>query len=172
MTETVSIFRGRRGSMMLEFVLLVVTVIFLMLSVFEGSLLMWQYHTMAEAVQEGARYISAHGVNCTLNGNTCSVSVGTIATYIGNQAVGLDTTRLNITLNSSGSTVSCAPLSSCNANAAIFPPSAYNAVGSSVQVVAAYPMNNPIVLFWPGAASITMGSPLTLGATSTQRIMF
>lgn len=157
--------------MMLEFALLGVVVIFLTMSVFEGSLMMWQYHTLAEAVQVGARYISAHGVDCTENGNSCTITVGNVASYIAQQAVGLNPAVLNVTLTSASGSVPCDPLNSCNTSTTVFPPSSDNAVGSNVKVTATYTMNNPIVMFWPGVSTKSIGS-LTLGATSTQRIMF
>jgi len=158
---------------MLEFVLMGVPIIFLTLSVFEASLMMWQYHTMAEAVQIVGQYITAHGIDCTQNGNTCSITVGNIASYVEQTGVGLDPSKLNITLASQNSTVPCNPVNTCTGNNTVFPPSANadNAVGADVTVKATYSMNNPITMFWPGRTTTATGV-LTLGATSTQRILF
>jgi Flp pilus assembly protein TadG len=162
---------GQRGSATLEAGLLGVAIIFLMLSAFEGSIIMWQYHTMAEAVQVSARYAAAHGLGCTQNGNTCSITVGQIASYIQSTGVGLDPAKLNVTLVSTNSTVTCSPLNTCTSNGTVFPPSGDNSPGADVKVTATYLMSNPLVMFSPGAGASKIGK-VTLGATSTQRILF
>lgn len=149
-----------------------IPVIFLTISVFEASLMMWQYHTMAEAVQIVAQYITAHGYNCS-NGNSCAITIGTIAGYIEQTGVGLDPSRLNVTISSANSSTSCAPVNTCTSSSVQFPPAAngdYN-VGNDITVTATYSMHNPITMFWPSRASDSVGV-LTLGATSTQRIVF
>jgi Flp pilus assembly protein TadG len=168
---------NRRGTMMMEFMLLGIPIVFLTLSVFEVSLMMWQYVTMDQTVQSGTQYISVHGTNCTLNGNNCTITVGNIASYIEGVDVGLDDSKLNITLYSGPpgatptTTVTCNPVTTCTGNSTTFPPLTDNAVGNDVRVQATYAMNNPIVMFWPSQTSVSTGVT-TLGATSTQRIVF
>ena len=166
--------------MMLEFMLMGVPIVFLTFSVFEVSMMMWQYISMDQTVQATAQYISLHGYNCTLNTNNCTITVANIASYIENASMGLDPAKLNITLYTAScvgntctntSTVSCSPVNTCNSNSTTFPPLANNSVGNDVQVQATYKMYNPIVMFWPSRATVSTGA-VTLGATSTQRIQF
>lgn len=161
----------RRGSQLIEFTLLGVPIMFLSLGAVEVSLVMWDYHTTAEAVQVSARYISMHGSTCTQNGNSCTITVGNIVSYMESNEVGLDPSKLDVTLTSTSSSVPCNPLNSCASSTSTFPPTSDSAPGNDVQVTATYAMNNPLVLFWPGAANKAMKA-LTLGATSTQRIVF
>jgi len=163
---------SRRGSSMLEFMLLGVPVIFMTLAAFDASLAMWRYHTMAEVVQVGARYISSHGLGCTQSGNSCTVTVGNIISVITQNGLGLDTGKLNVTLISANANIPCNPVSSCTSNTTVFPQTGDNSPGSDIQVSATYPIDNPIVMFWPGTTSMPTTGVLTLGATSTQRIVF
>ena len=167
-----SLCASRRGSLLLEFILMGVPVLFLTISVFEASLMMWQYHTMAEAVQIVAQYVTAHGYNCS-NGNSCAITIGNIASYIEQTGVGLDPSKLNVTIASANSSTACRPVNTCTSSSTQFPPATngdYN-VGNDITVSATYTMNNPITMFWPSKVSTSTGV-LTLGATSTQRIVF
>src|SRR5690242_12689722 len=116
--------RGRRGSILVEFTLAGIASILLLISTFSLAMAMWNYHTLAYAVHEGTRYVSVKGKNCILPGNTCAVSVGTIAQKIGNLGIGLPAGTVSVTLTTdSGVATSCAPLTSCYSNATIWPPS-------------------------------------------------
>lgn len=157
--------------MLIEFVLTGIPTIFLTLSVFEVSMTMWQYHTMAETVQVAARYAVLHGESCTENGNSCSITVGNIATSMESTGVGLDPSKLNVSLIGASNTVTCNPLNTCTSSSTVFPEGSDGAVGNNVQITASYPIKNPFAMFWPGAASVA-SSDFTLAANSTQRIMF
>src|SRR5438067_11232185 len=87
-----------RGFALIEFTLIALPVIFLTISIVEASLAMWQYHSMDYAVELAARYVTLHGRGCTQNGNTCGITVGTVAKIIANQAPALDSSKLNVTL--------------------------------------------------------------------------
>lgn len=161
----------QRGSMLLEFVLTGIPVIFLTISIFEVSMTMWLYHTMAETVQTAGRYIVTHGQSCTQNGNSCSITVANIATSMESTGVGLDPSKLNVSLIGAANTVTCNPLNTCTSSSTVFPEGSDGAAGNNIQVTASYPMANPFVMFWPGAASVSSGN-ITLAANSIQRIMF
>lgn len=157
---------------MAEFMLLGVPLLFMALAIFEVSMLMWRYITMAQTAQQTAMYISVHGNTCTLNGNTCTIKVSDVATYIQNVGVGLPASSLNITLACTGCTsVTCSPLTTCTSNTTTFPPLANNAVGNNVTVTATYALTNPVYMFWTAKNQGSIGD-LTLGATSTQRIVY
>jgi Flp pilus assembly protein TadG len=173
--------RGRKGSAMLEFVLLGVPSLFLTLSVFEVSLTMWQYHTLAEAAATGARYAVTHGSDCSQNGNSCATTAAQVATVIKTAVVGLDPAKVNVTLTpQTGSAIGPYTVSNCSAGNAQatgctnnFPPTgATGAPPNTITVNLTYTAANPFAMFWPGAGKGTVQKAVTIGAISTQEIMF
>jgi Flp pilus assembly protein TadG len=163
----------RRGSAILEFTLVGFPSIFLLISVVEISRGMWQYHTLARAVDKGSRLASIRGRGCN-NPNTCGVTVGNIATAISLGAIGLPADSFDVTLVSdSGQTINCRPLASCLSNATVWPPSAGNdnAPGRRVTVTATYPFRSALAMFWPGQDAVQFEA-VTFPASSTQRILF
>ncbi len=170
--------RGRRGSAMVEFALLGVPTLFLTVSVFEISMTMWQYHTLAEAAAQGARYAATHGSDCSQNGNTCTTTAKQVASVIANSAVGVDPTKVTVTLTpQTGSAIGPYTLSDCetaDANAPNctnnFPPTSL-APPSTITVRMTYAVSNPFVLFWPGAGKVA-DKGMTLGAISTEELLF
>jgi Flp pilus assembly protein TadG len=161
----------RRGFAVLEFTLVALPVIFLTVSIIEASLAMWQYHTMAYAVDLAARYVVVHGRGCTQNGNTCSVTLGNVAHLIAQQSVALDASKLNVTLTTHSGPTTCNPLNTCFTSTTQFPSATDNGVNLDVTIAATYPISNPMPMFWPGAGTSSIGA-FTLGATSRQRILF
>src|SRR5579863_5373707 len=96
---------GRRGTAVIEFTLVGIPLIFLTISIIEASIAMWQYHSMMYANEIVARYAAMHGKGCTQNGNSCTITVGTVAKMIASQAPALDTSKLDVTLyTNSGNT--------------------------------------------------------------------
>ena len=71
----------RRGSTILEFVLVGIPMIFIFISVFEISRGMWIYHTLAYSIREGVRYTTVHGKGCA-SPNTCQVTIAQITGVI------------------------------------------------------------------------------------------
>jgi Flp pilus assembly protein TadG len=161
----------RRGTALIEFMLIGIPVIFVSISTVEASIAMWQFHSMMYADETAARYAAMHGKGCTQNGNTCTITVGTVATIVANQAPSLDTSKLNLKLTTSSGSTTCNPISTCLSNSTQFPTNTDNAVGNDVKLVATYPVTNPVALFWPGSNALAGGS-FTLGATTRQRIVF
>src|SRR6266705_3011910 len=88
--------RTRRGSSILEFVLVGIPIIFVLISLFEISRGMWTYHTMAYAVREGVRYATVHGKGCA-SPNTCQVTIGNITSQIKAAGIGLDPGAVTLT---------------------------------------------------------------------------
>jgi Flp pilus assembly protein TadG len=161
--------RNRRGVSLIEFTLTSVPILFLAISVFEMSLMSWKFHSMAYAVEVAARYASVHGRNCTKNANTCTITVGNLASMIQAQAPQLDSSLLNVTLTTHAAQVNCNPLSTCFTNTAQFPNSTDNGVGLDITIAATYPFSTPLPMFWEGSGS---AGNVTLGATSRQNIVF
>jgi hypothetical protein len=166
--------KQQRGSAMVEFTLAGIAAIFLLICTFHVAMAMWNYHTLASAVHEATRYVAVKGVNCTKPGNSCSVSVGTIAHQVEALSMGVPSDSLIVTLTTdSGGATSCSPLSSCFSNATIWPPSTNsdNRIGRYITISAIYQFHSPLLFFWPGAGSQRFGE-IWLPATSSQQIIF
>jgi Flp pilus assembly protein TadG len=159
---------SRKGSLLLEFTLLGIPVIFMTLSVFEVSMTMWQFHTLEQCAVSGARYVITHGSNCSA---TCPITVGNVVTRITQMGIGLDPAKLSITLASASASTTYSPASSYLTNGTTFPPSADSTAGKDITVTVKQTISNPFVLYWPGQASV-LQSAVTVSGTSRQRIVF
>lgn len=171
---------SKKGSSLLEFVLVGVPSLFLTISVFEVSMSMWQYHSLAEAAAVGARYAVNHGSDCSQNGNSCTTTARQVASVIENAAVGFDPTKVNVTFTpESGSAIGPYLLNDCVAGDAQaancannFPPSGSAGMPpNTITINLTLTIANPFVMFWPGASRVVAHN-FTLGAVSTQEILF
>jgi Flp pilus assembly protein TadG len=161
----------RRGSLLVEFTLCAIPLMFVLISITELSLTMWNYHTLAEAVDYSARYASSHGAGCA--GQSCATTVGTIATLLANRAVGIPSGSINATLTSASSgAVTCNPLSSCTSSSSPWPSASANTAGTDVTISASYAVSLPIPMFAPKQGAGSTFSPLTLGAQSRQMVVY
>ena len=161
-----------RGSSALEFALLGIPLIFILISVANMALGMMTLHTMQEAVEQGARYAVTHGAGCVSGSNTCSVTVGNIATVISNNAAGIAPGQLNVTLKTnSGATTNCNPVTACTSSGTTWPPSSDNSPGNDIIVMASYTFNPMIAMFWPGGAADSF-SITNFNAYTRQRLTF
>src|SRR5215472_950356 len=130
---------SRRGSAMLEFALTGIPVMFFLISTIQIGLGMWQYHSLDSALQQAGRYLAVRGRGCTQNGNTCSVTVGTIAQQVATYAVGMPSSGISVVLTPpAGAATTCSPLSSCFTNASVWPASPYNAPGMIFTITARF----------------------------------
>lgn len=164
--------RSEKGNMLIEFTLVGIPLILMLISLIEICLAMWSYHTLAYAVREGARYASTKGQACTYGGNTCSVSVGTIAQQIASTGVGLVPAQLNVTLTSSMGNVLCNPITSCYSTTDIWPPSSGNTPGSAISVSGSYPVQTRLVMMFFPSTGASRFSSVSLSASSQQIIQF
>src|SRR5436190_20757503 len=165
---------NQRGSTLIEFTLAGIPLLFLVIFTIQLSLAMWNYHTLAYAVNQGARYTALRGQGCTSNGNTCGASVGTIATEIANSAIGIPSSQVSVTLTTaSGQTRTCSPLSSCLSDSTAWPPAANsdNVPGKNISVSARYVFPSMLAIFWPGAGTSDFGI-IALPASATQQVLF
>jgi len=169
---------------MIEFTFVGIPMIFVLISIFEISRGMWMYHTVSYAVKAGVRYASVHGRNCEQNGNTCTVTVASIAQVIQNAAVGLDPYQTQLRFytgpqdaGSTGknltTTCNLAGASPCSAVGTVFPPSggATNLVGQWITIDLQVPFKSAIAMFWPGSKAQTFGTTIFPGS-STDTIKF
>jgi TadE-like protein len=166
--------RTEKGGTLIEFTLVGIPLVLILVSLIEMCIAMWSYHTLAYAVREGARYASTKGQGCTYTGNTCSVTVGTIAQQIASSGIGLIPAQLNLDLISAAGDVPCHPISSCYSTTTIWPPSSSlaNIPGSTISVSGTYPVQtNLVIMFFPKTGGSQM-SAVTLAASSQQIIEF
>jgi Flp pilus assembly protein TadG len=164
--------RRQRGSAMIEFTLVGIPMIFILISVFEISRGMWNYHTLAYAVKEGTRYAIVHGSDCSSDPqNSCGVTLGQVAQKIQDAGIGLDPSPLRLTFTSSGNAVTCT-LNACLGNATVWPQAPLNTPGSTVAISASLPFQSALAMFWPGAGSGTNFPTFNLTAGSSDIIQF
>ena len=170
--------RSRRGSTMVEFTLLGIPGLFLCMSVLMTGIDMWQFFTLSYSVAQTARFAAVHGATCAQTSptvNTCTVTRAQVASYFESQALALTPASTVLTLDDgSAPAVTCNPITSCPSSSSIFPAATYNAVGTNISVKATYPISNPLFMFWPapGAGSGVSAGTYTLGAGSTQEILY
>ncbi|MDQ1473647.1 MAG: hypothetical protein QOJ99_5127 [Bryobacterales bacterium] len=163
-----------RGSAMIEFTLAGLAAIILLISTFQLSLGMWNYHTLAYAIHQGTRYVAVKGVGCTSAGNNCSVTIGTIANRIAAVGIGVPSNQVNVTFTTdSGVSTICSPLNTCFTNATVWPPAANsdNQVGKRITIAAKFRLQSTLLFFWPGQGSQSYGA-VWLPASSSQQIVF
>ena len=166
--------KQQRGSAMVEFATAGIASTFILISTFQLAMIMWNYHTMAYAVHEATRYTAVRGVNCTKPGNTCSTTIGGIATKIKTLGIGIPSGTVNVTFTTdSGATTSCAPLSSCLGNTTVWPPATNsdNRLGRYINISASYQFQSALIFFWPGVGTQNFGR-IGLPASSKQTIVF
>jgi hypothetical protein len=161
----------QRGSTMLEFTLVGIPMIFVLLSVFEISRIVWSYHTLAAAVAEGARFSIVHGKNCSKAPNDCAATVGDIAGRVKSRGIGLIPSDTTLTFTWKTGTMSCA-MPSCLTNTTVWPPAGANEPGTEIEVKAVYAMKSPMSMFWPSAGTVNPLGNLKLGASSREAIQF
>jgi Flp pilus assembly protein TadG len=162
------IFRkATSGSSVLEFTLSSIPLIFVIVSVVQMALAMWNYHTLNEAVKVTTRTAAVRGVDCVSTG--CAMTVGEITTMLTTKGIGLLTGSLNATLTDSNGAINCNPVSSCTSSSTTWPRSGGNATGQVISISATYPFKSAISMFVPGKGHSSFGS-LTFSAISQQVI--
>jgi len=96
---------------MIEMTLVGIPLLFVMISIFEMSRLMWVYHTMSHSVREVTRFASLHGQDCAAAalGNNCAGggtppdnvtgalnTVGALVQVLEYTGVGIDAAKANL----------------------------------------------------------------------------
>ena len=162
--------RTRSGQALIEFSLIGIPMIFVTISIVDVSIDMWQYQSLAYAAEMTARYVSVHGATCSQNGNSCTITVGNVATFFTSQGMALNAASVNVTLTDGSGSTACDPLNTCNSSTTQFPNASYNSVGSDITISATYTLKNPIAMFFP--PSVDAAQDYVAGAKSRQRIMF
>jgi Flp pilus assembly protein TadG len=166
---------SRRGSAMVDFALTVIPLMFVIISLTWMGIGMWQYHTLAEAVNETARYAALHGADCA--GQTCSITLNEIATTLAGRAIGIPAHQISVTLTSAAQSYSSALLDSYYGNSTAWPSLAGNTAitgassGTNISIKATYQFSSPISM-WVPAYGQWQFSAVTLGASSTQPVLY
>ena len=164
--------RNRRGSTILEFVLVGIPLIFIIISIVEVSRGMWTYQTLAYAVREGTRYAAMHGKDCA-SPNTCQVTIGQITSVIESAGVGLDPNAVTLTFTPASGTASTDTMANQAASSTTWPPSTANADGQTVKISAVYPFRTFLAVFWVGDGhAVSDSGTFYLPASSTELIQF
>ena len=162
----------QRGSAMIEFTLVGIPMIFLLISIFEMSRAMWNYHTLAFAIREGTRYAVVHGSGCSTDPrNSCQATVAQVAQRIQDAGIGLDASELTLTFTSSGNTIKCT-LNTCLGTATSWPEAPKNTPGSAIAINGSLPFQSALAMFWPGAGKGITLPTVYLTAGSADIIQF
>ncbi|HEY3826233.1 MAG TPA: TadE family protein [Bryobacteraceae bacterium] len=160
----------RRGSAFLEFALVTAPLIFIVVSLVWMCIGMWEYHTLAEAVNETTRYAAVHGADCV--GQTCATTLNQIATTLAGRAPGIPAHQISVTLTSTAQSYPSALLDSYYGNSTAWPSLAGNVTATTdISITATYQLSAPISMWVPGIGSYQFAA-ITLGATSKQPIIY
>jgi hypothetical protein len=176
----------QRGAATVEMTLVGIPIIFTLISIFEISRGMWNYHTLAYAVKEGVRFAIVHGKDCGTVGpivNTCTKTAAQVADVIRNAGVGLDPSAttvkffsgiagggaltLDATCTLAGTQVGVG--TSC---ASQWPPEGSNGAGTNVvEIDVITPFYSALAMFWPGSSPVSF-AVVNFGASSSEVIQF
>ena len=163
----IGVRKGISGNALLEFTLTSIPLIFVIVSIVQMSVSMWNYHTLNEAVKVTARTAAVRGIDCA--SLSCAVTVGQITQMLTTKGIGLIPGSLNVTLTDANGSIDCNPVSTCTSSATKWPRTGGNATGQVISISATYPFNSPISMFVPGRGGKSF-QPLTFYAISQQVI--
>src|SRR5947209_7395575 len=157
---------GERGNALVEMALVFLPLMFLLCSTVELARGLWVYHTLVMTVTNATRYASVHGASCAAASADCPVTLAQLITLIEQTGVGIDPANLDLTFTANGTSVSCAPVSSCAANSTSWPASPDNGVGRTISVSATYQLHSVLAQWWPGQSA----GIITLSAKGAETI--
>lgn len=155
-----------RGSILVEFVLVGIPLLFIVIGLEEMARGMWQYHTLQYAVKMANAYASVHRATCGTSPNSCTVDVSAVIGVFQTNAIGIPMSNVAVTLTSENNSATCSQVSTCSTSSSWstqWPPSADgdNAVGNWIKFRADYTFKTALSMFWPGA-----GKPLSFGSSA------
>jgi Flp pilus assembly protein TadG len=153
------------GNSVLEFTLSSIPLIFVIVSIVQMSLGMWNYHTLNETVKVTTRTAAVRGIDCA--SVACAMTVGEVAQMLTSKGIGLLSSSLNATLTDADGAINCNPVSSCTSSTTTWPRTGGNSTGQVISISATYPFNSPLSMFVPGKGGATF-APLTFYAISQQ----
>jgi hypothetical protein len=160
-----------------EFTIAGIASMVLMISTVELAFAMWNYHTLAYAVHETNRYIIVHGRKCMMGTNDCTITVANIVSKFESNGIGLDPSKVNLTLTSTTNSQSCNPITTCatlnDTSANMWPPKTNfdNMAGKYSTISATYTMSPVALLMWFRRPTQQI-STINLTSTSMLQILF
>ena len=164
----------QRGSAMVEFALTGVPLIFIWIGIFWMSFGMWEFHTLQYASKMANSYVAVHGANYVTAAGS-SIQVKNIATVLANNAVGIvpSSVTLTLTAGTGGSQIpySCR-LDTCKSDSTTWPPTAANAVGTNIQLKAAFTFISAFAMWTPTHGANSFSNSYNLAGYSEQQILF
>ena len=160
--------RRQRGNAALETALIFLPMMLTIFGTFEVGRGMWMYHTLASAVETGARVAAVHGAGYATVNSSCSNTVSSIANVVRNWGIGLDASQLQLTLTADGASYVCSSLSTCLSDSTEWPPDTHNVAGVPLTIQATYRFQSILNSLWPGESSASVN----FVAASTETIQF
>lgn len=169
----------QRGSVILEFTLSGIPLIFLWIALIQMSVGMWRYHTLQYAVKQAGAYITVHGSECLLPGNSCGIRIQNAAQVLQESATGIPPSLISVTFQVYGpdhttayaTPVTCT-LDNCLADNTLWPPVGWNDPGYDVEIAASYRFGSVVGVFAPGRGAAAPIGGYNLPAYTRQRILF
>ena len=168
--------RCSAGNTQIEFALCAVFIVFLLISIVDLARGMWIYHTLAEAVRDGTRHAIVRGdryVDPVTGNRLAGATLADARAVVLRHAAGLDPNQLNLRFESPAGTITCNPATNCPGGSLgqTWPPVGFASAGLEVGIIARYPYNSLVVMYFPGGGGLNFGN-YTLGSSSRERIVF
>lgn len=149
--------------------------IFLLISLVDMARGLWINHTLAEAVRDGTRWAIVHGARyANTNGQRLpGATLADVRTVVTRAAVGLVPGELNLRFESAQGVINCSPSTNCPPGTlgTNWPPDGYADPGREIGIIATYPYNSLVVMYFPGNGGINFGDYL-LGSAAREKIVF
>ncbi|HWD00235.1 MAG TPA: TadE family protein [Candidatus Sulfopaludibacter sp.] len=153
--------KGQTGSAIVEFTMTGIPMMFVVISMVQMAIGMWNYHTLQYALKKGGSYLSVHGsaTGYCLN-NTCRVQ--DVATVIAQYATGLNPNNVNMTFipvtssvdhTTTGTAITC-KLNVCKTTTTAFPNGA-----PEFEIKAEYQFKNALGMVAFGKSPVKFGNP-------------
>lgn len=154
--------KSRRGQATIELALVLLPMVAILAGTFEAARALWQYQALAAAVKSATRYIAVRGEGCAEASVSCGNTIRDVVAATTRMGVGLDASKLDLTLESASGPRSCLPAPSCAQDGTAWPESTANKMGQWVTIRAKYRFES---VLWPPAK-------LPLTAVSRDTIQF
>ncbi len=170
--------RKQSGSVMLEFTLVGIMLMFVWISIVQMSIGMWQYSTMEHATQLAGSYSAVHGQGCVLHGNLCSIKISDAARIIRTNAPGLRPESTNLVFSAISPLDHSSVLAShscrldhCLTDPTRWPLATFAAPGQEFSIDVDYAYNSGIAMWVPGVGGALFG-PCHLPGRTQQIVMY
>jgi Flp pilus assembly protein TadG len=161
----------QRGSAIVEFALTGIPLIFIWMGIFWMSFGMWQFHTLQYASKMANAYVAVHGASYVAAAGS-AIQVKNVATVLANNAVGIVPSSVTLTLTAGAQTPYSCRLDTCKSDNTTWPPTAANAIGTNIQIKAAFTFLSAFGMWTPTQGSTSFANSYNLAGYSEQQILF